>query len=199
MSIGRYKNSDKKIRTKVVKEVLSMRKIGVLLIGAIFFVCIAMLISKYCLADNYNPSTSTYSEMYYITPIIGPIASRGKVRERSACELLKQVIKILDNPIRESILKALPRGSSKTFAELKAETKLSTGSLHYQLELLREAGYIDKTDSRPARWFRTREFDELIELAKEELLRISNDPEESTKPESDTVSSVEVETAASVL
>ena len=110
--------------------------------------------------------------LFFAPPIIGAATSSGmrKARRGTVCDVLKQVVEILDNPIREKILKALSHGSSKTFNELKAETKLSTGGMHYQLEVLWGAGYIDKTTSRPARWFRTQEFDELINLAREGLV-----------------------------
>lgn len=83
----------------------------------------------------------------------------------SICELLNQVTEVLGNPIREKILTALPPGAFKTFDELKAETGISTGGLHHQLDLLKQGEYVSKTTGRPALWSRTQKFDLLISRA----------------------------------
>jgi hypothetical protein len=89
----------------------------------------------------------------------------GEIMSLTICELLNQVTEVLSNPIREKILIALPPGALKTFDELKAETGISTGGLHHQLDLLKQGEYVSKTIDRPALWSRTQKFDLLIARA----------------------------------
>jgi len=99
------------------------------------------------------------------------MAAKEVASNEKICEVLKQLVYILGNPRRERIIKALPTGSRKTFEMLKAETGISTGVLHHQLELLKSEGYVARNDKRPAEWSRTLVLDELIDLAAKELQR----------------------------
>lgn len=84
------------------------------------------------------------------------------------CKTLKEIIAILDYPRRIQILEAIPTKTEKTFEELRANTGISTGSLHHHLKEMRCAGFIYKTEDRPARYGRTQFLEYMISLALEE-------------------------------
>lgn len=79
-----------------------------------------------------------------------------------ACSILKEIVDIL-HPRRIKMLKSLE--FPKTFNQLKRETGISTGSLHNHLGKLWKAGFIYKTDERPAKYGRTVFLEYLISLA----------------------------------
>jgi DNA-binding HxlR family transcriptional regulator len=75
--------------------------------------------------------------------------SRGDNEIEEIQIVLKQVMDELKHQRRKDILKLLPPGEPKTFEELKAETGISTGSLHHHLSELCGAGLVRK---EPGSW-----------------------------------------------
>ena len=63
-------------------------------------------------------------------------------------------------------MKNLPKGEIKTFGELQVQTNIPASSLHDHLKTLVELGYVQKTEDRPARYYRNEYVDKLCELAK---------------------------------
>lgn len=94
---------------------------------------------------------------------------------RDACKILKDIASGLENPKRLKILNALPTDVTKTFKTLKAETNLSTGSLHHHLKELQAGGYIYKNYDRPAKFGRTNFLLYLLSLVECEKLKIDAD------------------------
>ena len=87
--------------------------------------------------------------------------SNNEIEE--ACGILKEIVDRLHYPRRIKMLKSLE--FPKTFSQLKRETGISTGSLHNHLRELWKAGFIYKTDERPAKYGRTVFLEYLVSLA----------------------------------
>jgi len=106
----------------------------------------------------------------------GSTKSKKNYEIEEACEILKEIVKVLKNPRRINIINALPPGVTKTFDQLKAETGLSTGSLHHHLKELWIAGFIYKTNERPAKFGRTAFLEHLIALVEHGKRETMEDP-----------------------
>ena len=85
----------------------------------------------------------------------------------AACVLLNAIVDTLNPEKRQIILNSLPPNHTRTFEELKKETGLSTGSLHHHLMELLRAGFIDKTESRPTEYSRSKSLGYLLVLVEE--------------------------------
>jgi DNA-binding HxlR family transcriptional regulator len=85
----------------------------------------------------------------------------------AACALLSAIVDTLIPEKRQIILNSLPPNHNLTFEELKKETGLSTGSLHHHLTELWRAGFIDKTESRPTEYSRSKSLEYLLALVEE--------------------------------
>ena len=103
------------------------------------------------------------------------MGNNDEINMREACRILKDIVRGLENPKRVEILNALPADATKTFNMLKAETKLSTGSLHHHLKELQAGGYIYKTYDRPAKFGRTNFLLYLLSLVECEKQKIDAD------------------------
>jgi len=84
---------------------------------------------------------------------------------KEACRLIKEIMAPLEKERRLDILKNLPTGELKTFGNLQIQTNIPASSLHDHLKALVELGYIQKTEDRPARYYRNEYVDKLCELA----------------------------------
>lgn len=84
---------------------------------------------------------------------------------REACQIIKEIMAPLEKERRVAILRSLPSGKKKTFEELQTSTGISTGSLHEHLNVLVDLGYVQKTEERPARYYRNEYLEKLCELA----------------------------------
>jgi len=97
-------------------------------------------------------------------PVVALLQPKEESELEEACGILRGIMDTLNKPRRITILNALPPGITNTFDQLKAKTGLSTGSLHHHLKELRMAGFIYKTNERPAEFGRTDFLEDLIAL-----------------------------------
>lgn len=90
-----------------------------------------------------------------------PTSSSLEENVEEAYALLNTIVETLNPQKRKIILSSLPPNHALTFEELRKETALSsgkalsTGSLHYHLKELLRAGFIEKTEGRPAKYIRS--------------------------------------------
>jgi DNA-binding transcriptional ArsR family regulator len=90
----------------------------------------------------------------------------SKQEIKNICSILDELVGILNNSRRIEILNLLEKGNAKTFMMLRAESGISTGSLHHHLAILERAGLIAKNKERPAKYFRTDFLDYIKSLVK---------------------------------
>lgn len=106
----------------------------------------------------------------------------------AVCSALKEVLHQLSYPRRKEILSLLSPGTNKTFEELKAETGISTGSLHHHLTELCRAVLVSKdSQSWPHKYSRSSFLGHLLESFAENLekAKVSDEKWFSLEPTSD--------------
>jgi len=94
--------------------------------------------------------------------------NEGVPNASEICKVLKEIADTLNYPRRIKILNAIPPGSEKTFKELEEATEISASSLHSHLKEMWRAGFIDKSDERPAKYKRSGFLNSFISLITQE-------------------------------